>query len=328
MAKGNLILGMGRGSIGDITLYRRGGNQISRARARVVKNPQTDSQRLQRIIISTVAKAYSQMKPICDHSWQGISYGADSMAEFQRMNSNLLRNRIAVNGLENEGLNYLNTTWFWSKGGVSHNGAVPNAWTISKGTLQTIEAEPVDGYESESNYGVTITSSAPTDCTYKQLADLLGINLGDQLTVCAIGLNGRFYYGRFIVAANDGDEAALITNTAKWNERNVNITAQQEGANINLTLTDLESNVTEQGATGFACYGVILSRKQGDSWQRSQTQMRLLDVDMAGAGVSMNDALFLEDSAIDFASPYYLNNANRPSGTTDEEGGGDDEENP
>lgn len=328
MAKGNLILGMGRGSIGDITLYRRGGNQISRARARVVKNPQTDSQRLQRIIISTVAKAYSQMKPICDHSWQGISYGADSMAEFQRMNSNLLRNRIAVNGLENEGLNYLNTTWFWSKGGVSHNGAVPNAWTISKGTLQTIEGKPYPAADSEAASGVIIGSNLADEATYREVADALGVQIGDQLTVCAIGLNGKFYYGRFILASNDGDENAGVTSADKWNERNVNIEVNINNGELLLGLTDLTNAIDEQGATGFACYGVILSRKQGDSWQRSQTQMRLLDVDMAGAGVSMNDALFLEDSAIDFASPYYLNNANRPSGTTDEEGGGDDEENP
>ena len=41
MAKGNMLLGFSRGSVGDLTFYRRNSQQVTRARARVVKNPKT-----------------------------------------------------------------------------------------------------------------------------------------------------------------------------------------------------------------------------------------------------------------------------------------------
>ena len=48
MAKGNLFLGMGRGSVGDVTFYRADGQQLSRARNRKPRNPKTNAQLIQR----------------------------------------------------------------------------------------------------------------------------------------------------------------------------------------------------------------------------------------------------------------------------------------
>lgn len=48
MAKGNMLLGMSRGSVGDVTFYRSGGSQRARARNRKPANPMTVRQQTQR----------------------------------------------------------------------------------------------------------------------------------------------------------------------------------------------------------------------------------------------------------------------------------------
>ena len=55
MATGNLLLGMGKKSIGDITLYRSRGMQRARARNRRPKNPRSQSQNVQRAFTATTA---------------------------------------------------------------------------------------------------------------------------------------------------------------------------------------------------------------------------------------------------------------------------------
>lgn len=95
MARGNLFLGMGRGSIGDVTFYRADGQQLSRVRNRKPKNPKTNAQLYQRAIMATVVKAYQSGKEIFDHSFQGISVGAGCQREFLRLNARLLRQLVA-----------------------------------------------------------------------------------------------------------------------------------------------------------------------------------------------------------------------------------------
>ena len=95
MARGNLFLGMGRGSIGDVTFYRADGQQLSRVRNRKPKNPKTNAQLYQRAIMATVVKAYQAGKEIFDHSFQGFSVGAECQREFLRLNARLLRQLVA-----------------------------------------------------------------------------------------------------------------------------------------------------------------------------------------------------------------------------------------
>ena len=64
MSKGNLFLGFGRGKVGDVVFYRSNGEQITRSLNRNPKNPRSESQLLQRIIMGTVMQAYSKMKSI------------------------------------------------------------------------------------------------------------------------------------------------------------------------------------------------------------------------------------------------------------------------
>ena len=96
MAKGNLFLGMGRGSIGDVTFYRADGQQLSRVRNRRPKKPKTEAQLYQRAIMATVVKAYQAGKAIFDHSFEGFSVGAQNQRQFMSLNAKMLRQLVAT----------------------------------------------------------------------------------------------------------------------------------------------------------------------------------------------------------------------------------------
>lgn len=96
MAKGNLFLGMGRGSIGDVTFYRADGQQLSRVRNRKPRNPKTNAQLYQRAIMATIIKAYQAGKEIFDHSFQGYSVGAQCQRQFMALNARMLRELVAA----------------------------------------------------------------------------------------------------------------------------------------------------------------------------------------------------------------------------------------
>lgn len=319
MAKGNLLLGMGRGKLGDIVLSRAYGQQISRARAKVVKNPKTKGQQVQRIILATVTKAYSQMKSIVNHSWQGVSYGAASMNKFNQLNMGFLRNQLGAYGLDNDSENPNEWAWFITQ---ANQLAVPNRWAISRGTLPSLSIR-WNGGDEEAVENFVIESSgfgAGESITYADLVRVLGIMEGDQLTLCVIDSAGKFHYGRFIASPNDGDMTHSILDSQYFNERNLNIVVSKVNSEVVIGCADMQ-NGTEHAMAG----GLILSRRQGTTWQRSNTDMVIWNQDFSGIGASMNDALYeVETGALDFSSPYYLNNANQQN-TASGEGG---DENP
>lgn len=61
MAKGNMLLGMSRGSVGDVTFYRSGGSQRARSRNRKPANPMTVRQQTQRAKFANAVKFHKQV---------------------------------------------------------------------------------------------------------------------------------------------------------------------------------------------------------------------------------------------------------------------------
>lgn len=94
MAKGNPFLGYARGALGDIVLYRSGGEQVSRARNRHPHNPRSNGQLYQRAIMATVMAFYSFGREIFDHSFEGLDVSA-SQSRFMRLNLRRLRAAVS-----------------------------------------------------------------------------------------------------------------------------------------------------------------------------------------------------------------------------------------
>ena len=139
MAKGNIFLGMGRGSVGDVTFYRADGKQLSRVRNRNPRNPKSQAQIYQRAILATVVKAYQAGKAIFDHSFQGYSVGGQNQRQFLSLNTKMLRQLIATD------INTPIATYEQKARVVAPGVSVPvaNPYIISRGSYQQSLFVPV-----------------------------------------------------------------------------------------------------------------------------------------------------------------------------------------
>lgn len=129
MAKDNLFLGQGRGSIGDVVFYRANGRQMARSRNRSPRNPKTDAQILQRAISATVVQAYKAGKVIFDHSFEGKAVPAGCQRRFLSVNMRKLRAAV---------ISELDAPVKESNARVASPGTtypVPNSYRISEGSL-------------------------------------------------------------------------------------------------------------------------------------------------------------------------------------------------
>lgn len=311
-----MLLGFSRGSIGDLTFYRRNSQQVTRARARVVKNPKTLKQQMQRAIMRTSVEAYKVIKEICDHSFEGVAYGANSYAEFQRQNMAMLR-RLAAAGGEH-------TKSFLPMG---FNGLVAMPWVLSKGSIGWKGATSV--YFSGSGGTLTfdfgnVSATQVDEVTYKQFADALGAREGDQITLIAFKKRADIdesscmepVIARIILSPSGTahfDSAPLCDDNGKieltaanpLNENTDAFTFQFQTGRLLCSLQESSSSV------GGA---IICSRRASDgSWLRSPSIMAVNDREQDG-GYSLRQASMVVSSDITTPSDWYLNNANEGSG--------------
>lgn len=179
MAKGNLFLGMGRGSVGDVTFYRADGQQLSRARNRKPRNPKTNAQLIQRAISATIVQAYKAGSIIFDHSFEGKSVPAGSQRAFLSTNMRKLREQI---------LNEINSSA--PRETISRVVSpravypVPNGYRISEGSLvQNLFIPALDGNDHMSVQPVQALENE----TVAAFLSRLGIAPNDIFTICSFG---------------------------------------------------------------------------------------------------------------------------------------------
>lgn len=135
MAKGSPLMGTQRGRLGEAVLYRKQGEQMSRAYIAHPSNPKSERQQVQRMVVATANAAYATMKDICNHSFERVTPGLGSMARFLSLNINLLRRSINA---DKEGNIESASAMFNYKGNPM---IVPNEYIISRGTLPEIAIE-------------------------------------------------------------------------------------------------------------------------------------------------------------------------------------------
>ena len=315
MSKGNMLLGFARGSVGDLTFYRRNAQQITRARSRVVKNPKTLAQQMQRAIMRTAVSAYGVIKEICDHSFEGVAYGADSYAKFLKLNLDMLRKLAAAGGE--------NTKSFLPSG---FNGLVAMPWVLSKGSIAWAGVdEEQTAVEGDYIYilGSYPTSTQLSAITYKQFCDTHGLQQGDQLTLisalkrtdidesAAIEIN----VSRLILSPGLGEfaETALFDAQGRINDPN----PLNEGMNMYFALVD-SGNLSFRSAIDpdvdtIGCAVIISRRASNGSWLRSPSTF-VFNAQQREGGYTLRQASMVASNEIVTPSDWYLNNANEGSG--------------
>ena len=326
MAKGNMLLGKARGSVGDLTFSVLNSEQITRAKAKSVKNPRTDAQMIQRVLMSTTVHAYSGMQEIVDHSFQGVPYQGRSMNRFNQLNVKNLRALyaqiaggntgvpVAFNANGNKRISL--APWIMSTGslptvGLKIDSEAGADWPVAINKSKTVGIYTVDS-------GVAIDASFQSAPSYADLIAYFGLQAGDQLTLTALtrlvsdneaGCN--FKYGRFILQPNDGDLSHLLTDETVANEKNQGILFSFSEGTLFINFSDL-MEAGENNRTFFMEACIITSRLENNAWKRSNSQMVMCTDDLAEGGVDMEEAIDSYSSVqFDTNSPWYLNKASR-----------------
>lgn len=322
MAKGNMLLGYSRGSVGDLTFYRRNAQQITRARARVIKNPKTLQQQMQRTIMRTSVEAYKVLKEICDHSWEGVSYGANSYAEFQKRNMAMLRS-FASEGGEN-------AKSFLPSG---MKGVVAMPFVVSNGSLSFVAPEYRDNLIK---WKKPVQVAQPANMTYADFAAYVGAQQGDQVTFCVVrnsistGVDepfgvelhvarvilqpdeGEFSETSFLSPAAEGNSEYVVNSPNVLNEGVVTFSFESpQGAGSNLVAyVPIAGSAYSISMAGCA----ILSRKSSaGAWLRSKSVLGY-DENFNESGYTLRQASMVVSNEIVTPSDWYLNNANEGSG--------------
>lgn len=192
MAKGIDINGQLSGRRGGVVYYRRNGNQVSRAKATQVANPQTNGQALTRCAMSTIMQAQSALRTIVDHSWPNIKEGANSLAEFVRINLPSVRSlcKLAQAGtfdpvasmVQIKGSKTIQPfpyvisrgSVYFQHGGVAINGQNVAGLAINPEGLSAADAESI------------VTGSISSQADYEAKLEAIGLVPGDQLSAVVI----------------------------------------------------------------------------------------------------------------------------------------------
>lgn len=194
MAKSKSFFGLRRGSTKSHTYSILNGQQITKDRVQAVANPKTQKQQFQRAIMATVMAAYSEMKEIEDHAFQGKKKGSENQREF--MSRNLVAMRNAFLQYQDNNTTVANQKFFAV--GPKTPTVLPAEWILSHGTL---EEQGFLTYE-DGNHTLTTPSlvsyrevSGGYQSTLGEIADDMGIVPGMQITfVCVNATNGPRIY--------------------------------------------------------------------------------------------------------------------------------------
>lgn len=194
MAKSNGFFTLRRGSTKSLTFQVMNGKQITKDRVSNVRNPRTQRQQFQRSIMGTIMAAYSHMKAIMDHAFQGKAKGGMNQHEFMRINLNKLRAAIMAD--YNAETAAADCTGFVN---IPKSGdLVANAYAISRGSLENQRLFINRGAEIESgdnSLHVDFNVEDPTHFNVSEFLDGAGLVPGSQITFCWIdlGVNSKKY---------------------------------------------------------------------------------------------------------------------------------------
>lgn len=255
MAKSNSFFGLRRGSTKSLTFAVNDGMQITKDRVTQVKNPRSKAQMAQRCLLKTISLAYSSMKSILDHSFEGVSYGALSMRHFQSINFNLVK---AARFATAKTIGY-----------AKYGDSTPNLgqYVIAQGSLNQPNFQAFTlGVQGN---GISIAVSDVT--TVADFATKLGIGLGELITICAQIQSTKnavaFAWVRFTLPAN---AAANISEIQV--ESNLNVEATfNNGVSAVVSVADFGAD----SAKG-ALYTAIRSKYSANGWLRSKAVLNLV----------------------------------------------------
>lgn len=285
MAKSKSFFGLRTGSTKSHTYQVLRGEQITKDRVYDVANPQTVAQMNQRLKLPIVANARAILKTLVNHSFEGVTYGDQSLKKFSQLN--LAKGALDIYA-------------YVPKGGM--DCGVANL-IISKGSLPEVQcgiyttgmykgikfSNSISAPTSAITKADEITSSNLNAAQTAAIAKMLGYEDGDQLTFLLMyqGADYKYgdaddpktaYYHRFVISrlmfnTTDGDSRWKIEKKADsevlyLSDGYIDLSIDwTEGSNEGV------ATITYQGEKNAVAGTVILSRKNDTTYQRSSQRL-------------------------------------------------------
>ena len=280
-----------------------------------VKNPKTTAQTLQRVLVKDVAMSYTMFKEICNHSFENVSRGFDSMNKFKKANLRYLRERAAT--LQNSGQSL---SQFYQFVPLQSENWSPYAAIISQGHLPEISVS----IDAEGGHKAYVNSP---DRTYAGIVSSWGLQRGDQLTFVTVQKRQGKYevnYARIVLNPRNADgSGAPMTTEIVNSEGEFPCSNWKNRLNFHSFEYDTDhfSFVLGRGGDVVAA-GLIVSRKdKSGDWFRSNCQLVLNEAALGSDLCSLAEAVekSYATAEIDMESEFYLNNAGTGgTGTTED----------
>lgn len=255
MAKSKNFFGIRSGSTKNFTFSELHGEQITKERVTRVKNPRTISQMRQRMLMATIGAAYSYLKAIADHSFEGKTVGQQNMSEFMRINLNKFRDAA------------LNSNAAYAFNAYGDKLINPMRYILAKGSL------PAMPYAINAKHQIALTYNVEDASTAEKVYDAMGIKKGDMVTfVWVVGnaslVSGVFKYTprQFNIVRLKADKAGAVATPHDAFSYESNHTDLDINVNLSAGVLTLASTEANFGA-------VILSRQNAGTWLRSNATM-------------------------------------------------------
>lgn len=261
MAKSKGFFGLRSGSTKNFTFSELNGQQITKERVYKVKNPRTLQQMRQRMVMATVSAAYSYLKEICDHSFEGFGVGSPCMSEFMRLNLDALKAKaqndaakVAFNAYQDKNIN-------------------PVPFIVAKGSLDELHSTM-----SEKGVQVSFAADVTNLTTAESIYNALGIKAGDLITFISCSGSVKNENGVLLFAPDPlkiirlrADKTGAVSSIK--NAFSVESNSDDNNA-IEFNNNHSELKIVQMVSNAYMG-AVIISRKAADKWLRSNATMVL-----------------------------------------------------
>lgn len=256
MAQSKGFFGLRKGSTKSLTFSVLDGKQITKDRVYDVKNPRTESQMRQRMLMTTIGAAYKTLKSIADHSFEGYSSGMQCMRQFNSRNLNRFKQAAAAKG--SVALNE------YKDGDIN-----PLPFILASGSLPGFSFK----FDDTSNLEIVGEKDSADFTTAEGIYEALGVQRNDLITFCTVigegtTLNGVYSYKaeRFNIVRLYCDKSGAVAKPTDA----FTISTNNDQASVAMS-TAANAITIKTGAADFGA--VIQSRKNDSGWLRSDAVM-------------------------------------------------------
>lgn len=299
-----------RGKLGNtVGMKGQNGKHFLRLQSDNIKNPRSEAQNIQRMILSTVAAGISPLTNVLRTSVEGKQAGAQTLAYLRGQWMRMLRTSDILQG---NGYSYL-------KKGEQH--MAPNPYMISKGRLVAprVEVLSADDMSAVIYNGVDLDEGIE-GLSFSEIFP--NIRLGDQLTFIAVADRGtgNVAYCRVAFKTNDVpafdngriNPAAIDETKAEGDWENLIFSTAFVGGQTRVGVTIPAELFPGYEFDYLAAFGLIVSNLESN--QRSTSYLAVAQ-DVAQFPWSAAEAAPTYgnlSTSIDTASDVYLNNSTTP----------------